>query len=54
MTDPKIGDVVQLNSSGPKMTIEEIKGGAHGLLCVWFDGSEKKAATFVAETLKKV
>lgn len=39
MDDLKVGDVVELNSGGPKMTIEEIgddTGGKPTVWCAWF------------------
>ena len=48
----KVGDVVQLKSGGPSMTIANIGdytssgGGKEGAYCVWFDGKEKKSAVF--------
>lgn len=52
----KVGDVVQLASGGPKMTIQG-KGTAEGnVYCVWFHPTtfEKKADQFHPETLVKV
>lgn len=46
-----VGDVVQLNSGGEAMTIEEIDGD--DVFCVWFEGKRVERATFVAATLKK-
>lgn len=31
----KVGDIVQLKSGGPKMTIENIRDGE--ICCTWFD-----------------
>jgi uncharacterized protein YodC (DUF2158 family) len=54
----KAGDVVQLKSGGPKMTIEGI--GKYGLAatheqakCVWFEGTNRKAGVFDLQTLSK-
>jgi uncharacterized protein YodC (DUF2158 family) len=46
MNDFKVGDVVQLKSGGPLMTVHSIgdyspTGPNPGLLCVWFDGNKK-------------
>lgn len=51
--DLKPGDVVQLKSGGPHMTIQ---GAAHGggLLCTWFAGGEVKREAFDAAMLVKV
>ncbi len=42
--DLKVGDVVQLKSGGPEMTIELIDtfGDDHKkAMCVWFDGAKR-------------
>ena len=46
----KSGDVVQLKSGGPRMTVtHEMSGGAFS--CVWFDGSNYKTYTFKSDLL---
>jgi len=51
--DFKIGEVVQLKSGGPLMTVEDIN--AHDMInCIWFDGRGRKSAAFPAATLKVV
>jgi uncharacterized protein YodC (DUF2158 family) len=47
----KPGDVVELKSGGPAMTVagEEEFGE---LMCTWFDGKKKMDATFEPEQLK--
>lgn len=54
----KVGDVVQLKSGGPKMTIDGI--GKYGMgstrdeaNCVWFEGAKKMSALFELPTLTK-
>jgi uncharacterized protein YodC (DUF2158 family) len=56
--DFKAGDVVQLKSGGPKMTIKGI--GKYGMgtsednaLCVWFEKTTKKEEIFELPTLTK-
>jgi uncharacterized protein YodC (DUF2158 family) len=54
----KIGDVVQLKSGGPKMTIENIGNYAFSgtkimANCVWFEGTKQKEGVFALETLMK-
>ncbi len=52
----KVGDVVELKSGGPQMTIEAIdtygtdreKAG-----CVWFNKTDRKTAVFELDTLVK-
>ena len=46
----KAGDVVQLKSGGPLMTVGEVDG--ESVHCRWFNGSEEKASSFPAELLK--
>lgn len=47
----EVGEIVQLKSGGPKMTIE---GQADAMVsCTWFDGGKQVRSRFVAKTLKK-
>jgi uncharacterized protein YodC (DUF2158 family) len=48
----QIGDVVQLKSGGPYMTIENFSDGGNAF-CVWFDGTERKTGSFNPRTLMK-
>jgi uncharacterized protein YodC (DUF2158 family) len=54
MPELKVGDVVQLKSGGPKMTIANTKSNPAGILCVWFDDTEPKSSRFPPETLQPV
>jgi uncharacterized protein YodC (DUF2158 family) len=52
----KAGDVVQLKSGGPEMTIEGIglygMGATHEVAkCVWVEGKNRKEAVFEVVTL---
>jgi uncharacterized protein YodC (DUF2158 family) len=50
-----IGDVVQLKSGGPLMTVTDVGAGMDGtpmIDCVWFDKTEQKYGTFRAAVLK--
>ncbi len=54
--DLKVGDVVQLKSGGPKMTIEQIANFSRTYLeakCVWFAGSKRESGLFQLEMLEK-
>jgi uncharacterized protein YodC (DUF2158 family) len=54
---PKVGDVVQLKSGGPLMTVTGVEAGMDGtpnVDCVWFDKTEQKYGTFPAAVLKVV
>lgn len=61
MTDFKKGDVVQLKSGGPKMTIQNLGdygplGPEEGAACVWFEGTKPKEGIYdiaVLETASK-
>lgn len=47
-----IGDLVQLKSGGPTMTVygeEELTGDA---ICKWFDNKQEKFGSFAEATLK--
>lgn len=54
----KTGDVVQLKSGGPKMTVSQAgKAAMTGKLsvwCDWFDGTKKMEGTFPPESLKRI
>jgi uncharacterized protein YodC (DUF2158 family) len=45
-----VGDLVQLKSGGPKMTVEKLEGSE--VSCVWFDGTNPKYGIFPVNTLK--
>jgi uncharacterized protein YodC (DUF2158 family) len=51
-----VGDVVQLKTGGPRMTVEHIWKNAHGIMtvrCTWFDkgGTEQKTGEFAAASV---
>ena len=54
--DLKLGDIVELKSGGPKMTIASLK--QERAFCVWFNqrdaGHEEKTGEFLIVTLKRV
>lgn len=57
-SDFKIGDVVQLKSGGPLMTIQAIgdytmSGFNPGVLCVWFDSNKKVEDVFHPNALER-
>jgi uncharacterized protein YodC (DUF2158 family) len=57
MTDFQRGDVVQLKSGGPKMTVERIGSSAdsNSLLCLWFEDDklrEKWASTNITQEIR--
>lgn len=49
----KKGDVVELKSGSPKMTIKDIEEGTE-CFCVWFIDGKPEYSTFDSELLKKV
>jgi uncharacterized protein YodC (DUF2158 family) len=46
----KSGDIVQLKSGGPTMTVEEIDGTQAN--CVWFEGTKHKTGLFELSALE--
>jgi uncharacterized protein YodC (DUF2158 family) len=50
----KVGDIVQLKSGGPMMSVQNInKGDTYKPIeCSWFAGKKHETARFSAETLK--
>jgi uncharacterized protein YodC (DUF2158 family) len=52
--DFKIGDVVQLKSGGPKMTVVRIDQSPKRIICEWFAGDKREVAGFNFGTLSKV
>ena len=42
----KIGDVVQLKSGGPKMTVTSISEDQGTLIAIWFEGTKKESEAF--------
>ena len=46
----QIGDVVQLKSGGPRMTVEGYEDDL--VICVWFEKTERKSGNFREATLK--
>jgi len=57
MSELKIGDVVQLKSGGPAMTIEWLGKGmmddVQKASCTWFEGKKHSKADFSVSSLKK-
>ena len=58
MSDFKKGDVVELKSGGPKMTIQDLgdfgpTGPEEGALCVWFDKDKQQEKVFDVAVLQK-
>ncbi len=52
MTDTafKSGDTVKVKSGGPLMTVKSTEGD--DVICVWFEGKNKKESRFKSTTLK--
>jgi len=46
----KVGDIVELNSGGPKMTVSRI--AARHLYCCWFTAGKRQEACFPPATLR--
>lgn len=61
MSEIQKGDVVQLKSGGPQMTVEDVgnygglaMGPEHGAKCVWFEKNKPMAKVFDVAVLQKV
>ena len=47
------GDIVQLKSGGPAMTVSKVnEGKANTYTCEWFKGASNERAAFGEDTLK--
>lgn len=54
MTKYKVGDVVQLKSGGPLMTISSLSNlGGTDYGCTWFNGKKLERARFEEEILQE-
>lgn len=51
----KVGEVVQLKSGGPKMTIARFEdiNGVSNAVCGWFNGNKKEVGTFPVGMLQR-
>lgn len=50
-----IGDIVQLKSGGPKMTVSGFyPNSALNVVCTWFDGTKREQEKFAENALKKI
>jgi uncharacterized protein YodC (DUF2158 family) len=55
MNEIKPGNVVQLKSGGPKMTVSAVYRNADGVpsaYCAWFDGEKAQQQSFPITSLK--
>jgi uncharacterized protein YodC (DUF2158 family) len=53
MAQFKVGDVVELKSGGPPMTVDMILGqNGQRVGCSWFVGTEHKTGQFAQDALK--
>jgi uncharacterized protein YodC (DUF2158 family) len=52
MEEINVGDIVELKSGSPRMTVSEIIGQT--AICRWFSGDKSEADTFPLAALKKV
>ncbi|MGC2970456.1 YodC family protein [Paraburkholderia aspalathi] len=51
----KIGDIVQLKSGGPEMTVQSIPSStSSSYRCQWFAGKKLESGPFPEESLKPV
>lgn len=52
MADFKAGDIVQLKSGGPKMTVARLEDNGANAVCGWFIGKKEQLKTFPVAMLK--
>ena len=52
----KAGDVVELKSGGPQMTVNFVEDDSGSMIaaCTWFEGPKKQSGRFPVHTLKLV
>ncbi|MBB4515850.1 YodC family protein [Paraburkholderia fungorum] len=51
----KVGDIVQLKSGGPEMTVNSVPtGGGTYYQCQWFAGKKLESGHFPSDSLKTV
>jgi uncharacterized protein YodC (DUF2158 family) len=48
------GDIAELKSGGPKMTILSLDGSSGEAMCVWFEGKNRNEEIFDVAALRKV
>lgn len=51
MANFKAGDIVQLKSGGPAMTVVTVREDG-GIYCNWFRGAQNEGSVFKLETLQ--
>lgn len=53
MIEPKykVGDIVQLKSGGPNMTIQNVPAGGISYGCQWFSGKKLEHGVFPEDSL---
>jgi uncharacterized protein YodC (DUF2158 family) len=54
MDDFKVGDIVQLKSGGPKMTVQDADQEGTGIWCQWFAGSKLERGHFPKDSVIKI
>jgi len=52
MAQFKIGDIVQLKSGGPAMTVAKIRDADKEYRCAWFKGASHESGFFVEDALQ--
>jgi uncharacterized protein YodC (DUF2158 family) len=50
----KAGDLVQLKSGGPQMTVKYFEPSMDSYECQWFSGNDVKSDWFAGASIKKV
>jgi uncharacterized protein YodC (DUF2158 family) len=49
----KIGDVVQLKSGGPRMTVTGFGVGGDTVTCAWFEGTQPRQDSYLPAALRE-
>ena len=49
----EVGDVVQLNSGGPEMTVEHVNATDAKVTCTWFLDGQPRRSSFRLRMLRK-
>ena len=54
MEQLQTGDIAELKTGGPKMTILSLDGSSGEAICIWFEGKNRNEEIFDVGALRKV
>ena len=54
MEQLQTGDIAELKTGGPKMTILSLDGSSGEAVCIWFEGKNRNEEIFDVGALRKV